>query len=160
MLQKIEWNEENLLSDDYSFHCDNLTFWKSPSEICSAYDLHLKLAGTGEEYAKKEELDKIVFLKIALCAKETCEGKGMKEIVKVINNPLNQSHINLPKLKTLFEKVFKEGFENSYCEWKYVDQNKVSYFYEFVNSSVGELFKDDKRFEQYFKLREFLTKQQ
>jgi len=157
MLERIEWTSEKLLSDDYSFKYDNLTFFKSPSEICTAYNLHLNLASKGYKHSKKEDLERIVFLKIALCAKRTYDGEGMREISKVLNEPANKEYLDFSKLKKLFEKVFKEGFEEGFVNWDYVREDKVSYFYQLVNSPLGEYFKDDKRLEKYFRLHEFLT---
>lgn len=165
MVESIEWKPEDVLSEKYDFSCDNLTFIGT-GDVDDAYDLYQDLRRSGEQMPSQETLRKLMFFRVAMHAKEFHEGRGMKTIVEAYENPQNQEVIDPPQMKVLLTKVFDENYHEGFRQvnkrdWRGGGKNitssdSVSYFYALANSRLGELFRDYKPLEPYFKLVDFL----
>ncbi len=162
IVEGIKWKPEDVLSDDYTFSCDNLTFMGT-GDVDDAYDLYQDMRRKGEQLPSQETLRKLMFFRVAMHAKEFHEGRGMKTIVEAYENPQNQDAIDPQQIKALLTKVFNENYHENVGEdtgfrgRSPTDHESVSYFYALANSKLGELFRDYKPLEPYFKLQDFLS---
>lgn len=149
-----ELNPPEILSKRYDFTCDNLVA-DGARAVDDTYELYLKVSENGQLKAKKESLEKMIFLKMAMHLQDYYRAEGIKEVIKVFDNPANSKYINPSQVKTLLSKVFKEFFEDRLING-FTGKDQVSYFYTLASSKLGSLVKDNPRLEPYFKLHDFL----
>ncbi len=153
MIDVIDYDAKYLLSKEYDFQFDNLPF--DTSGIDNAFELYEQLRDSGAKLPKEEKLKKLIFLKIAINLKEGYEGKGMKTIVDIYENPTNKPYINPQQIKKLLTKVFNEYFDKNLLS-SYTNPDYLTYFQTLVNSSLGNLVKNDKRLNTHFQLASFI----
>ncbi|MBI4154102.1 hypothetical protein HY501_02100 [Candidatus Woesearchaeota archaeon] len=122
--------------------------------INEAYQLYLSIREEGGALPSAEALKKLVFLKMASQATEHYKGKGMKEIIKVYEDPKNAPYIHDRQVQQLLTKTVTQYFEEVRANRFFGEA--VPYFHALVNSRLGDLVRDDQRIAPYFKLKEFL----
>ncbi|TSC58447.1 MAG: hypothetical protein Greene041619_671 [Candidatus Peregrinibacteria bacterium Greene0416_19] len=149
-------NPERLLSDEYDFSCDNLTF-DGTCPFDNAYELLESIRQTDGPLVG-DGIKRLVFLKMAAYVKETYEGSGMQEMVRVYEDPANEPLIDNDQIRRLLMKVLDDHFEKGRVGG-FMNPDLVTYFYTLVSSTLGELVRDDERLAPYFRLHEFLTKE-
>jgi len=154
MVQKIKWEPQHLLSDKYDFSCDNLTF-AGTSQVDNAYELYQTIQKEGGKLPSAKTMNKLVFLKMAMHVKEHYEGKGMKTVVNVFENPANSEYINPTQTRMLLTKVFTDYWGKCRTDG-FMGEEAVPYFYSLASSKLGELVRNDPRLVPYFKLHQFI----
>ncbi len=154
MVSAIDWDPEHILSDSYDFGCDGLTI-NGTSKVDDAYDLYQIVQQEGGRLPSTDVVKKLVFLKMAMHVKDHYEGRGMRVVVDVFENPANSEFVDQGETKRLLTKVFTDYFEKGRVDGL-IGAESVPYFYTLVSSKLGSLVQDDQRLVPYVKLHNFL----
>ena len=158
MIHDIKDTPEEVLSSKHSFKYDNLTS-SGTAAIDDAYTLLCSLRRRQKPLPAKKAIDSLVFLKMAVHAKENYEGNGMREILRVYKNHNNNPHIDRKQMRALFTKVIQEGFEEGRVGGVLGHEN-ITNFYLLTGSPLGEIMKDNQYLQPYYRLHAFLSTSQ
>jgi hypothetical protein len=154
MISDLDRDEEYLFSDKCNFRDDNLTIMGT-EKVDETYNLYKDIQNESGRLPSEKDIENLILLKTAMHIKEWNRARGMKIAREIYEDSSNSPYIDKNKFKRLLNKVFDEYFGNSICDG-FKNHALVSYFYELVSSDLGELVKDDRRLESYFKLHNFL----
>ncbi|MBS3123461.1 hypothetical protein J4437_02365 [Candidatus Woesearchaeota archaeon] len=156
MISAIDLDPEHILSNSYDLRSDSLRFRRG-FEVDNAYGLYQTIQQEGGRLPSTEAIKKLVFLKMAMHVHDHYEGRGMKVVADVFENPANSEFVDQGQIKRLLTKLFTDYWVNGRAEgFGIISAESVPYFYKLVNSKLGELVKDDQRLAPYFKLHNFL----